>query len=81
MFNLGGFQPDSDSHAELTRQIIQGMKAAKVDEQIMTILRDAFGKTLEEQNVVLSRPERERLMYKVISVLLTDLLVGIDRPR
>jgi hypothetical protein len=81
LFNLGDFQPDSDSYADLTRQTIESMMTARVDEQITALLQDVFGKTLEEQKVVLSRTERERLLHKVTKTILTDMLVGLDPPK
>ena len=81
MFNLGDYQPDSDSYIDLTKRILQAMTDAKVDERIMAAIQDVFGNALEEQKAVLSRTERERLLHKTTKAILTDMLVGLDPPK
>jgi hypothetical protein len=81
MFDPRGFQPDSGSYIDLTRRITQGMKAAGVEAQIKATLRETLEGTLKAQQVILSRPERARLLNKISKGILADLLSSLDQPR
>ena len=54
------------------------MQQAKVDNQILEIMQRVFEKELDQQKVVLSRPERVRLFRQVTKAVLTDLLAKLD---
>ncbi len=40
--------------------------SANVNDQILGILQKAYENTLDEENIVLSRPERKRLFSQIV---------------
>lgn len=47
-------------------------------DQILGILQSSYERALEEENVVLSRPERKRLFGQIVKMLMEDLLKKIE---
>jgi hypothetical protein len=74
MFN----PPDFGSYIDLKKRLIQRMKAAKVDDQIFEAVQKLFENTLNSEKIVLSRPERERLLRQIVKSVLTDMLTKLD---
>ena len=70
------FQPDT--YIGLQKRLIKRVQAAKVDDQIFEAVQAAYEKTLKSENIVLSRPERERLLRNVLKAVLTDMLAKLD---
>jgi hypothetical protein len=52
--------------------------SANVNEQIREIMVKAYEKALNEENVVLSRPERNRLLSKIVKMVMEDVLGNLD---
>lgn len=77
MFNPSNPIPDFGPYHDLQKKMIQGVLAAKVDEQILGILQARYEKELGEGNVMLSRPERTRLFQQVVKAVLTDMLAKL----
>lgn len=48
--------------------------SANINEQISFILKNAYEKALGEENVVLSRPERNRLFSQIVQMVMEDIL-------
>jgi hypothetical protein len=67
------------SYNSLRKRIIQGLRSAKVDDQIIGMLRNACDQALKESNLVLSHPEKERLSGEVMKAVLTDTLARLGR--
>ena len=44
-----------------------------VNDQILGILQKAYENALDEENVVLSRPERKRLFSQIIGMVMEDM--------
>jgi hypothetical protein len=53
--------------------------SAKVNEQILEIMMKAYENALDEENVVLSRPERKRLLSRIVTMVMEDMSRNIDR--
>ena len=53
--------------------------SANVDEQIRAIMVKAYENALNEDNVVLSRPERKRLLSQITKMVMEDILKKFDR--
>ena len=64
----------SDSYDDLLKLIIQHAQQAKIDNQIIEILKQFFEKELGKENRPFSRPERTRLFQQVTKAILTDVL-------
>jgi hypothetical protein len=75
MFNLNSFD---DSYPNLLKRITQGVQQSKVENRILEIMQQAFEKELNQQHIVLSKPERARLFYKVTKIVLDDILVKMN---
>lgn len=52
--------------------------SANVNEQILAIMVKAYEKALDEENVVLSRPERKRLLSQIVKMVMEDVLGNLD---
>lgn len=81
MENPFALQPDSDSYTNLKERIFQQVQATSVKDQIFMIVKAAFEQSLSKENIVLSRPERQRLLYQVLKLVLDDMVKKLDdRP-
>ena len=69
MQNPFGPQPDSGSYVDLRKRLFQSVQSANINEQVIDVIR----KSLEAQNVVLSRPERKRLFAQIVKLVAEDL--------
>ncbi len=69
---------NSDSSFDISKRIILRLKQGKMDNQLLEILHQVFEKELEQENMVLSRPERTRLFHQAAKAVLTDVLAKID---
>ena len=78
MLNPPNSHQNPGSYVDLLKRITQRVQQAKVDNQILEILQRVFEKELDQQKVVLSRPERVRLFHQVTKAVLTDLLAKLD---
>jgi hypothetical protein len=78
MFNPPNLPHNSGSYVDLLKRMTQRVREQKVDTQILEILQQVYEKELDQENIVLSRPERVRLFQQVAKVVLTDVLGKID---
>ena len=52
--------------------------SANVNEQIQEIMMKAYENALDEENVLLSRPERKRLLSQITKLVMEDILKKFD---
>ena len=52
--------------------------SAKVNDQIREIIVKAYENALHEENVVLSRPKRNRLLSQIVTMVMEDTLKRLD---
>ncbi|NOT06250.1 MAG: hypothetical protein HOP27_16785 [Anaerolineales bacterium] len=78
MFNPPNSYPNSGSYFDLLKRITQLVQKKKVDQQILQIVQQAFEKELSSENVVLSRPEKTRLLQQVTRAVLTEAITKIS---
>jgi hypothetical protein len=71
--------PAGSSFEELLIQIRKQIRAQKVSEQILALLREALASTLKAQNVVLSHPEIERLSQIIMKEVLNKVMEQVDK--
>ena len=55
--------------------------SAKVNDQIREIMTKAYEDALYEENVVLTRPERNRLLSQIVTMVMEDVIKRIDDQR
>jgi hypothetical protein len=68
----------SDSYFDLKKRLIQRMQSAKIDDEILNTVAKIFEKILASENVVLSRPEKARLLRQILKPVLTDMVAKLD---
>ena len=71
-------QPDSNSYHNLKARMVQKVQAAGIDDEIFLIVQKAYEEALEQENVILSRPERNRLFSQVLKTVLDDMSEKLD---
>ena len=79
MQNPFGDQKIPGSHHNLQERMFKKVKAAKVDEQILAIMMKEYEAALYEENVVLSRPERNRLFSRIVKLVMEDVIKKLDK--
>ena len=73
MKNPFGDQQVPGSYHNLKERLYKKV-SADVKDQIFETLIKAYENALREENVVLSRPERKRLLAQIITMLTDDML-------
>ena len=74
MFNPPNSLPDFGSYEDLLKKMTQRFKDAHLDGQIMNIFQAKFEEELNQRNIHLSRPERNRLYKQAVKAVLSDML-------
>ena len=69
----------SSSYEEFLARLRKSMQDQNIREDIFTLLKNGFEKTLNKQNVVLSRKERIQSFQTVSKEILTQLLNQFDK--
>ena len=77
MKNPFGDQEVPGSYQNIKERMYKKVSGTTYD-QILGILHNSYEKALEEENVVLSRPERKRLFGQIVKMLMEDLLKKIE---
>ena len=73
MKNPFGDQQVPGSYHNLKERMYKKV-SANVNEQIREIMVKAYENALNEENVVLSRPERKRLLSQIAKMVMEDVL-------
>lgn len=71
------FDP-TGSHVDLSKRILQKLKAAKIQHQLFETLAHAYDGAIAEEPLVLSRAERKRLFLQTSRSVLEDLLAKFE---
>ena len=77
MKNPFGDQQVPGSYHNLQERMYKKV-SANVNEQILGILQKAYEDALYEENVVLTRPERNRLLSQIVKMVMEDVLKKFD---
>ena len=78
MLNPFASQSDSGSYVNLQKRMLQKVQSAKVNDRIFEIAQKAFENAMKAENIVLSRPERKRLLSQILKVVLDDMINKLD---
>jgi len=73
MKNPFGDQQIPGSYHNLKERMYKKV-SAKVNDKILVMLKNAYENTLNEENVILSRPERKRLLSQITEMVMDDIL-------
>jgi hypothetical protein len=66
------------SYVNLKERIFQLIRQGKVYDQIFQVVQSAYEDALGEENILLSRPERARLLSQVLRLMLEDMIKKLD---
>jgi len=77
MKNPFGDQQVPGSYDNLKERMYKKV-SANVNEQVLEIMVKAYENALDEENVLLSRPERKRLLSQIVKMIMEDLLKRVD---
>lgn len=77
MFNPPNSLPDFGSYNDLLKKMTQRFMDAHLDEQILGLFQTKYEEELNQRNVYLSRPERNRLYKQVVRAVLNDMLSNL----
>jgi hypothetical protein len=58
--------------------MVQKVQEAGIDDQIFLIVQKAYEEALEQETIILSRPERNRLFSQVLKLVLEDMSEKLD---
>ena len=78
MFNPPNPIPEFGSYDEIEKKMLQRVRAAKLDEKILSIVQAKYEEELAQRNIMLSRPERKRLYKAVVKAVLDDVLGKLE---
>lgn len=78
MENYFALQPDSGSYTNLKERVFQMVKAAGINDRIFEIVKMTYEEALAKENILLSRPERKRLLSQVLKLVLDDMLRKLE---
>ena len=78
MKNPFGDQQVPGSYHNLKERLFKRVKSAEVADRIFEIVQAAYENALSEENIVLSRPERKRLLAQILSMVLEDMIQKLD---
>ena len=73
MKNPFGDQQVPGSYHNLKERMYKKV-SANVNEQVLEIMVKAYEDALNEENVVLSRPERKRLLSQIVKMVMDDMI-------
>jgi hypothetical protein len=78
MQNPFGFQPDSGSYVDLKKRMLQRLQSFKVNDQIFEVIQVAYEDALKEEHVILSSPERKRMLSQISKSVLEEMIRKMD---
>ena len=80
MLNPFGSQQDPGlySYVNLKKRMLQNVQATSVNDQIFQVVQNSFEAALRQENIVLSNPERKRLLSQILKSVLEDMLQKLD---
>ncbi|MCC6499211.1 MAG: hypothetical protein IT313_02975 [Anaerolineales bacterium] len=79
MKNPFGDQQIPGSYHNLKERMYKKV-SANVNEQIVSLIVKAYEKALNEENIVLTRPERNRLLSQIVKMVTDDIIKRFDKP-
>ena len=79
MKNPFGDQQVPGSYHNLKERMYKKV-SVNVNDQILGILQKAYENALYEENVALSRPERNSLFSQIVQMIMEDVLKKLNRP-
>jgi hypothetical protein len=79
MLNPFGQQHDSGSYVDLKKRMLQRVQSAKINDQIFQAVQQAYENALKTENIVLSLPERKRMLSQILKDVLDGMIQKLDK--
>jgi hypothetical protein len=79
MLNPFGSQQVPGSYVDLRKRMFQHVQDLKINDQIFEVVKNAYEQALSRENIVLSRPERMRLLSQIMKMVLDDMSQKLDQ--
>ena len=73
MLNPFGSEKIPGSYVDLRKRMFKHVQDQKVHDQIFEVVKNAYEKALSKENIVLSRPERMRMLSQIMKMVLEDM--------
>ena len=65
-------------YVDLQKQIVRRLKSEKIQPQLFEKLETSFDAVLADENIIMNRVERKRLLTRVTRDVLEDMLKKLD---
>ncbi len=78
MQNPFGSQPDSGSYIDLKKRMLERIQSFKVNDQIFEVIQVAYEDALKQEQIILSSPERKRMLSQILRLVLEDMIRKLD---
>jgi hypothetical protein len=76
------FGPQQDpglySYVNLHKRMLKNVQAARVNDQIFSVVQKTFEDALRNENIMLPSPEKKRMLAQIMKQVLTDMLSKLD---
>jgi hypothetical protein len=76
------FGPQNDpglyAYATLHKRMLKHVQDARINDQIFNVVQKTFEKALIGENIVLSAPEKKRMLAQIMKQVLSDMLSKLD---
>ena len=74
------FNPSQDPgpYFDLKKRMLEKVQSAKVNDQIFEVVQQAYEHAIRSENIVLSRSEKQRLLFQILKSVLEDMVKKLD---
>jgi len=76
------FGPQQDpglyAYVNLQTRMLKNVQAARVDDQIFSVIQKSFEEALKRENIVLMGSEKKRMLAQVMKQVLTSMLSKLE---
>jgi hypothetical protein len=76
------FGPQQDpglyAYANLHKRMLKNVQAARVNDQVFSVVQKTFEDALKMENIVLTSAEKKRMLAQVMKQVLSDMLAKLD---
>ena len=79
MLNPFGPQQESGSYMDLQKRMLQRVQKTKVNDRIFDAVQKSFEDALRAENIVLSLPERKRMLSQILRSVLENMIKKLDK--
>lgn len=71
-------EPSLSSYVNLKKRMLQKVQSSNVNDQVFQVVQNAFEAALQNENIVLSRPERKLLFAQILKFVLEDMVSKLN---